>query len=189
MGTENGWAERRAFVLGRASVYDCMQDLVDLAHRNELSLAVFRPTRVLDFRWEETGREWDPERVEEIRSLADQGDLFGNENWRETLRFVDKLPYKFFYEFADQEGRRSKLQVLDWEAGQLYWNCLRNAEGDEGLALQKVRQKYFDVFRKTDLHFFLGTTLLYHRWAANPWLIIGVFPAPGLAPAVQPSLF
>jgi hypothetical protein len=189
MGTENSWAERRAFVLGRASVYDHMQHLVDLAHRNELSLAVFRPTRVLDFRWEETGREWDPERVEEIRSLADQGDLFGTENWRETLRFVDKLPYKFFYEFADQEGRRSKLQVLDWEAGQLYWNCLRNAEGDEELALQKVRQKYFDVFRETDLHFFLGTTLLYHRWAANPWLIIGVFPAPGLAPAVQSSLF
>jgi hypothetical protein len=37
--------------------------------------------------------------------------------------------------------------VLDWETGQLYWNCLRNAEGDEELALQKVRQKYFDVFQ------------------------------------------
>jgi hypothetical protein len=55
---------------------------------------------------------------------------------------------------------------------------LRNAEGDEGVALQKVRLKYFDTFVKTDLHFFLGTTLNYHGWASNPWVIIGVFPAP-----------
>jgi hypothetical protein len=68
--------------------------------------------------------------------------------------------------------------VLDWETGQLYWNCLRSAEGDDGIALQKVRQNYLDSFAKTDLHFFLGTKLSYHRWATNPWLIIGVFPAP-----------
>lgn len=30
----------------------------------------------------------------------------------------------------------------------------------------------------TDLHFFLGTTLNYHGWAANPWVIIVVFPPP-----------
>jgi len=41
-----------------------------------------------------------------------------------------------------------------------------------------VRLKYFDTFIKTDMHFFLGTTLNYHGWASNPWVIIGVFPAP-----------
>jgi hypothetical protein len=188
MGTEDSWRERREFVLGRASVYDRLGYLIAGAHDNQLSLAVFKPTRILGFTWEAAEREWDSEKVEEMRSRGDQGELFGTENWRDTIKLVNKLPYKFFYEFADQEGRRSKLQILDWEAGQLYWNCLKSAEGDEGVALQKVRQKYFDTFIETDLHFFLGTTLAYHGWAANPWLIIGVFPVPP-PPLVQPTFF
>jgi hypothetical protein len=51
-------------------------------------------------------------------------------------------------------------------------------DGDEGRALAKVRQKYFDEFLQKDLHFFLGTTQLYHSFAPNPWVIIGVFPIP-----------
>jgi hypothetical protein len=117
--------------------------LIDAAHRNELSLAIFKPTRILDFTWEATERDWDPDKVDEMRSVGDQGELFGTENWRDTLKLVDKLPYKFFYEFADEEGRESRLQVLDWEAGGFYWNCLRNAEGDEGVALQKSPAKIF----------------------------------------------
>jgi hypothetical protein len=44
--------------------------------------------------------------------------------------------------------------------------------------IAKVRQKYFNDFSKKDLHFFLGTTKEYHEWAANPWIIVGVFPLP-----------
>ena len=75
-------------------------------------------------------------------------------------------------------GRQSTLQILDWEIGALYWNCLRMANGDEAQALAKVREKYFDTFVKTDLHFFLGTTQQWHAVAPNPWVIIGVFPVP-----------
>lgn len=189
MDTGNRWRERREFVLGRASVCDRMGYLIDAAHANEMSLAVFTPRRIVDFTWEETDREWNPERVEEMRLRGDQGELFGTENWRDTLELVDKLPYKFYYEFIDEEGRTSRLQVLDWETGALYWKCLRNAEGDEGIALQKVREKYFEEFPQTDLHFFLGTTLQYHSWATNPWLIIGVFPIPMLPRVEQPTLF
>ena len=91
---------------------------------------------------------------------------------------IPKLPYPFSYRFEDAAGKSSELQVLDWEAGQLYWNCLRSAEGDEPAALAKVRQKYLDTFLKTDLHFFLGTTQEFHFVAPNPWVIVGVFPVP-----------
>jgi hypothetical protein len=74
--------------------------------------------------------------------------------------------------------RTSELQVLDWEVGALYWNCLRATGGDEPVALKKVRAKYFDTFLTTDLHFFLGTTQQFHFVAPNPWVIVGVFPAP-----------
>jgi len=68
--------------------------------------------------------------------------------------------------------------VLDWEVGALYWNCLNRTEGNEAQALAKVRQKYFDAFLLTDLHFFLGTTHQFHFVAPNPWVIVGVFPIP-----------
>jgi len=70
------------------------------------------------------------------------------------------------------------LQILDWEAGALYWNCLRSSEFDEPTALAKVKQKYFGEFTRKDLHFFLGTTQQWHFVAPNPWVIVGVFPIP-----------
>ena len=189
MDTGNKWRERREFVLGRARAWDRMDYLIDGAHENEMSLAVFKPTRIVDFIWEETDRDWDPEKLEEMRLRGDQGELFGTGNWRATLELVDKLPYKFYYQFTDEEGTTRTLQVLDWETGALYWRCLRDAEGDEGVALLKVRKKYFEEFIQSDLHFFLGTTLQYHSWATNPWVIIGVFPLPVLRCVEQPTLF
>jgi hypothetical protein len=91
---------------------------------------------------------------------------------------LPKLPYSFSYEFEDANGRKSKLQILDWETGALFWNCLRQHGGDEKVALEKVRIKYVDQFLKTDLHFFLGTTQQFHFAAPNAWVIIGVFPIP-----------
>jgi hypothetical protein len=60
----------------------------------------------------------------------------------------------------------------------LYLHCLEKADGDENKALEKVKQKYFDEFIKTDLYFFLGTTLEFHRMAPNPFIIIGIFHPP-----------
>ncbi len=70
------------------------------------------------------------------------------------------------------------MQILDWEAGALYWNCLRRARGDESAAIGKVREKYMTEFGTRDLHFFLGTTQGFHFRAPNPWVIVGVFPIP-----------
>ena len=91
---------------------------------------------------------------------------------------LPKLPFKFSYRFEDADGRRSEMRVLDWETGQLFWNCRRAADGDERMALAKVREKYMGQFLKTDLHFFLGTTKEFHSWATNSFIIIGVFPIP-----------
>jgi hypothetical protein len=55
------------------------------------------------------------------------------------------------------------------EAGTLYLKCLRNAEGDEAKALEKVREKYWNDFISKDLHFFLGTRKSDHHLAVNPF--------------------
>jgi hypothetical protein len=183
--TARGWRERRRLVLNTARVYSNLQELIEGAKANKVSLAVFKPTRVKDFIWEEDDREWDPGRVAAFRDLSRQGHLFADESWRETFKLIPKLPYNFSYRFEDDAGRASELQILDWEIGMLFWNCLKDC-GEEGEALEKVRAKYFDAFLKTDLHFFLGTTQQFHFVAPNPWVIIGVFPIPHEA---QASLF
>jgi hypothetical protein len=176
--TSDEWRERRRIVLKTARVYDRLDELIAGAKENVVSLAVFKPAKVTDFVWEEEAREWDLEKVREMREMTKQLDLFADNAWRRTFQLIPKLPYSFSYRFEDAAGRSSELQVLDWEVGQLYWNCLRAAGGDERQAVAKVRQKYLDGFSKTDLHFFLGTTQQFHFVAPNPWVIIGVFPVP-----------
>jgi hypothetical protein len=109
---------------------------------------------------------------------SDQPGLSRDETWRKTFKVIPKLPYSFSYRFEDEAGQTSQLQILDWEIGALYWNCLRTTRNDEPAALSLVKRKYWDEFIAKDLHFFLGTTQAFHFVAPNPWVIIGVFPVP-----------
>lgn len=178
MDTADQWRERRRLLLETVTVHIRLEALIEGAKANALSLAVFKPARITRFLWEAEEREWDAAKVEEMRNLTNQGDLFAEEAWRRTFQVIPKLPYSFSYEFEDADGRKSKLQILDWEIGALFWNCMKRHGNDEAVALEKVRVKYETQFLKTDLHFFLGTTQQFHFMAPNPWVIIGVFPIP-----------
>jgi hypothetical protein len=75
--------------------------------------------------------------------------------------------------------------IEDWEIGQLYWNCLRDAKkggatdekSAEVIALQKVKDRYLDDFTTNkELYLFVGTTKEWHtRRELNPFVIIGIF--------------
>jgi len=67
--------------------------------------------------------------------------------------------------------------IEDWEIFQLYLNCLRDNDNDKEMAINKVRERYFDEFTKEkDIYLFLETTMQWHkRRANNPFVIIGVF--------------
>ena len=186
MNTEDGWRDRRKLLLKTARVYDRLGTLIDAAKANTASLADFKPTKIIGFLVEEEERNWDEAKLTEMRAKTRQTELFAEKSWRETFKIIPKLPYSFSYKFADADGRESTLQILDWEIGALYWNCLKQCDGDEAAALEKVKAKYFGAFLKTDLHFFLGTTQQYHQVAPNPWVIIGVLPIPH---EIQPNLF
>ena len=101
---------------------------------------------------------------------------------------VDKIPYKFKYQFEDNEGRESTMSIEDWEIGALYRKCLDRAEGDKDVAIAKVREKYEkDFLSNKDITLFLGTTLEHHRRRhSNPFTIIGVFYPPRV---IQQNLF
>jgi len=189
MGTANGWRERKALVLGKTRVETRLTPLCKAtkdAPKTSASLAVFKPAKLLDFYWESDDREWDRERLAEMQDKARQSefDFAQADAWRLIFEIIDKLPYKFFYKFEDADNRVSCLQLLDWECGQLFWNCFRRTDEKLGLvereneALEKVRQKYWDDFLRKDTHFFIGTLQQYHGLSDTPWNIIGVFYPP-----------
>lgn len=165
--TARNWEERKKFCLGK--VYHNLSELISEAKDKNIgtSLAVFKPTEILDFYAEPVEREWSSKQ----RSVLAQQNLFETK-----FEVVKKLPYKFKFRFRDNQGKESNMMIEDWETGQLFWNCLARHEGDEQEAIEDVRKKYFNDFAKTkDLHFYLGTTQKNHYVSHNPFMIIGTF--------------
>lgn len=174
LDTNKNWFERKQIVLNHVK-YN-MTELIAEAHDKNIrtSLAVFKPTKILDFKIEKESREWDKIKLAKLEAERKQFNLF--EQPENPFEVVRKLPYKFSYVFEDIEGRSSKLMIEDWEIGQLFWNCLAKHEGNEAKAIKDVKSKYYDDFALTkDLHFLLGTSLLFHDRSHNPFMIIGTF--------------
>lgn len=176
IGTENDWQARKDLILKKAKVYTNLAQLIqDSKKPNYTSLAVFKPTKILDFTYEPTSENWNKASIDMLK----QGNLF------ESVPFkpVRKLPFVFKYKFQDDSGKESNLMIEDWELGALYWKF---ANISKKLACEKVKEKYFAQFTaKTDLYFFLGTTKKHHNTSRNPFIIIGAF----YPPKTQPSLF
>ena len=169
--TASNWEERKKLCLGKI-YYNLSELIAEAMDKNTCtSLAVFKPTEIVDFTSEQVEREWDKDKLAKLSQL----NLFET-NKEGKFEVVQKLPYKFKFIFKDNQGTESKLMIEDWEIGQLYWNCLARHEGDEKKANEDVRNKYFDDFTKSkDMYFFLGTTQQHHYVSLNPFIIIGIF--------------
>lgn len=169
--TNQNWQLRKHFCL--KNVYTNMNRLIEdsKAPQNK-SLATFKPAKIHKLIIEKDESEWKPV----WQALQNQMNLFEDNNSSPEQAFP-KVPYKFKYEFEDETGKKRKLMIEDWEIGQLYWNCLRDANNDQAVALEKVRQQYETNFiNNKDVYLFLGTTKEWHtRRSRNPFVIIGVF--------------
>ncbi len=174
--TKNNWKERKEYIL--KNVYDDMSKLIDLAHSNKLSLAVFKPAEVTTFTSiiiPQVEHSKYREKLEAILKKRKQIKLI--DDGLKDIYPVSKPDYHFYYEFTDAKGQESKMMIEDWEIQALYRNCLSRHRGDKQKAITDVRKKYWDDFVGTkDLYLFLGTTLEFHRRKApNPFTIIGTF--------------
>ena len=173
--TKNRW-EKRRHILKNTPTFDNKQEIIEKAHTNQLSLAIFRPRKIIGFEYEETERKWPKETIEQLEAENRQLGLW--QNLKKEISLVRKIPYKFFYKFSDNANQESRLMIEDWEIGALYWNCLRK-RGNEQKALIDVQNKYESFISKNEVLLFLGTTKEFHiRKARNPFVIIGVFYPP-----------
>ncbi len=65
----------------------------------------------------------------------------------------ENLPYKFYYSFADNKGRISNLQIIDWEIGELTRKLLRQYKGNYKKIKGILKQKYFYEMQQKDIYF------------------------------------
>jgi len=133
------------------------------ASRGERSLAIIRPSQVLDFTAEPCERDWKPK----WKKLFEQKLLFGPQQ-----KPLEKIPYKFFYNFKCEAPscKGHKKMIEDWEIAELFCK-MRDKHGEE-LAVEKVKERFFCTMcaPQVNTHFFVGTILQY-----NAWIILGVF--------------
>ncbi len=184
------WTLRRKIILGNTGVFTSLEKLTDRSQREYRSLAIFKPSKILDFKCEKVEREWPKDTLTILKGLSQQQNFFQTpEEIAKEFKVVKKVPYRFSYKFEDDVGLPATLMIEDWEIGMLYFNCLKKADNCEEIALGKVREKYFDAFTKADLYFFLGTTKQFHYVASNPYIIVGVFYPPHLPNEQQMSFF
>lgn len=177
LGTKNAWAARRSIVLNE--VFTSMNDLIELAKGSEKkSLATLKPEEITGFKIEPSEREWKEKWKDQV--LQSSFYELDDKGIAEQRQLIRKVPYEYFYEFCSEgDSSLRKLKIEDWEIGALYWNCLRQSNGDEVAANRLVKQKYYDGFlEQKDLYFFLGTTKQYHNIGSNPFMIIGIFYPP-----------
>jgi len=179
INTKGDWGKRKLLVEDK--IWYNMAELIAAAKDSKAgtSLAIVKPKEIIDFVWEPCEREWNKQKMDKVIANKAQGSLFDEAETRLVFNVVKKLPYDFSYIFTTEDGKTRKIMIEDWELGALYWNCLKKANGNEQEACQKVKEKYLDyMWHQRDLHFFMGTTKLFHNVAPNPFIIIGTFYPP-----------
>lgn len=161
--TTNNWQERKSLVLSLQ-----FRSIADIQAQGK-SLGIIKPKSIERFFSKKTSREWNQKQ----QTVLNQLDLF------EPNIDLEKIPYKFFYQFTDEDNVPHKYSISDWEIMELYRKCrdrsqLSGLEAEQ-YALEKVRQKLEDDFLKSkDLYFIVGN-LKNH---AKSFMIIGLFYPP-----------
>lgn len=167
------WEQRKEFVLQH--VYTNMTDLLTDLEKHDTSLAVVK-ANIMDFTIKPCEREWNARKLAVVKALQNQLDLFEKQEVFETVK---KVPYEFSYVFSTDDGVKRTLMIEDWELGMLYFHSLKSANGDESIACQKVKKKYYcEMALRRDLYLFLGTTKRWHKVSPNPFIVIGTFYPP-----------
>jgi len=164
--TKNKWQERKNYVLAQG--YKTIEELKELQKIDHTSLGIIKPKIISDFSFEETEKDWEPAQKIALR----QQRLFGPEN-----KPLEKIPFKFFYHFTCTGPRCNghKMQIIDWELGQLYRRMRHDYKFSPEKSAEKVKEKFFNQIcsPNRDTYFFVGTVLPFHSW-----IVLGVFWPP-----------
>lgn len=88
LGVEDNWRARRELLLKTATVYNRLEPLLIGAKENRLSLAIYKPAKIRGFIWEDDDRDWNPDKVAQMREKTRQAEIFADDTWRETFNLI-----------------------------------------------------------------------------------------------------
>lgn len=164
IGTEDGWGERKKYVLASGVKDMCW---LNQQKQSTISISVIKPKEVQDFCWEKDRDEWSDDEKAVLNQMA----LFD----KDSSKPLEKIPYKFYYRFTcgGSSCCGHKMMIEDWEVMELY-RKMRDKYGVED-ALKKVKERFLDYIcsSEKETYFFVGTVLQY-----GTWIILGTFWPP-----------
>jgi hypothetical protein len=183
LGTEDNWQKRKDYIF-KNKIYTNIREMIKLNKQEHLSLATFKPAKIVGVYAEDKGGSecWTENEIIKFKNANNS--LFNDDI---DLKNMPKIPYNFKINFQDSSSYSSNMIILDWEISQLYLNCRYKEKHSKEKSKDKVLEKLHNLIQATDLHLFLGTTNRYDGWATNPFTTIGLFyPKKGM---YTPPLF
>ncbi|WP_457748036.1 hypothetical protein [Sulfurimonas sp.] len=177
VSTDNQWSYRKDTVL-KSKVYENLTEIIDLANKdNALSLCLFKPSKFLHVYFETKNTEELTQEEKKAYKNANLNLFEHNSTCEVEFKAMPPLPYSVKLEFEDFDGKKSKMNILDWEISQLYWTLKKTKKSDEEIK-EGIKNKLFWMISKRDLFLCLGTMKQMHGWTNNPFTIIGLFYPP-----------
>ncbi|MGQ9587437.1 MAG: hypothetical protein ACUVT7_03535 [Thermoplasmata archaeon] len=149
-----------------------VEDLESQFDRDRTSLGVVRVGELLDlYKSDElTDADRESQRVLQVTFDAINGDTLPlKPRW-----MLHQIPHIFRYRFKCDAPtcRAHDMTCEDWELFEAYRKWPQKYKTEE-VTWSKIREKFFEHFRRRDLHFFLGTHSMYPNW-----MIIGSYYPP-----------
>jgi len=187
IGTRDDWSERRHWI-DRAPMFNSFDIMNTAREQDGLSLGMLRPVRVLGLDIIPARHaNWTDQEREKLTSQQMQDDLFSEVEAKQQVRELRKIPFDFYYRYAccTPDGEcEHRHKIVDWEAGALYWNCVKS-HGSDWQAPFRAKMEAELVDR--DLMFLMGNL---HRFQAQ-WLIVSLIYPPKRRPeaSAQGALF
>jgi hypothetical protein len=187
LSTKNNWEDRWTWI-DRLPSFTSFKDMDNERVKASISLGLLRPKRVIGLEITPARNpDWTDEERAKLLQEQMQGRLFDEAEAKRQVRELKKIPFDFYYRYIcdTPDGEVEEMhKIVDWEAGQLYWNCKRShGKGWEAPFRAKLEENLIGK----NLMFLMGNL---HRFQ-NQWLIISLIYPPMQKPIQNPqtSLF
>ncbi len=156
--TSDAWQKRKDLIFPLK--FSSIQEIKDRGK----SLGLITPTQIKKVYTEKTERDWKPKQ----QVILDQLDLF------EPPVELEKIPYKFGYEFIEQDGESHRFSISDWEISELYRKCRNKSQGIKEEDKEEEDLEKLEALSKKDLSFIVGNL----KDRRQIFMIIGLFYPP-----------
>jgi len=164
------WTRRNKYIYPLRA--RCIEDLQSEFDRDRTSLGLVRVGDLLDLykSGNPTEAERESQRVFQVTfDSMNDGVTSLRPSW-----VLQQIPHIFRYKFKCDVPtcRAHDMTCEDWELFEAYRKWSEKYVTEEE-TWSKIRQRFFDYFKKRDLHFFLGTHSMFPSW-----MIIGTYYPP-----------